>query len=75
MEALATDRAAYVSKRFAERNRISAAFFPQDSERLARACQAMAERFLRVPCDYVPRIQDIQASTYHILLELQETAP
>jgi D-sedoheptulose 7-phosphate isomerase len=30
-----------------ERNRISAAFFPRESERLARASQAMAERFLR----------------------------
>lgn len=30
-----------------ERNRVSAAFFPRESERLATACQAMAERFLR----------------------------
>ena len=30
-----------------ERNRVSAAFFPRESERLAKACQAMAERFLR----------------------------
>jgi D-sedoheptulose 7-phosphate isomerase len=30
-----------------ERNRVSAGFFPRESERLATACQAMAERFLR----------------------------
>src|SRR6478609_9652867 len=29
------------------RNQVSAAFFPRESARLARACQAMAERFLR----------------------------
>jgi D-sedoheptulose 7-phosphate isomerase len=36
-----------VVERLRERNRISAAFFPHESERLAIACQAMAERFLR----------------------------
>jgi D-sedoheptulose 7-phosphate isomerase len=30
-----------------ERNRLSAEFFPRESERLARACKEMAERFLR----------------------------
>ncbi|HEY2740119.1 MAG TPA: SIS domain-containing protein [Thermoanaerobaculia bacterium] len=30
-----------------ERNRVSADFFPRESGRLATACQAMAERFLR----------------------------
>jgi D-sedoheptulose 7-phosphate isomerase len=30
-----------------ERNRVSAGFFPRESARLAIACQAMAERFLR----------------------------
>ncbi len=39
--------AAFVAARLAERNRVSAAFFPAECERLARACQAMAERFLR----------------------------
>jgi D-sedoheptulose 7-phosphate isomerase len=43
LEAAAT----FVAERFAERNRVSAAFFPAEGERLARACQAMAERFLR----------------------------
>jgi len=38
--------AALVAERFAERNRVSAAFFPAEAERLATACQAMAERFL-----------------------------
>lgn len=36
-----------VEERLRERNRVSAAFFPRESERLARASQAMAERFLR----------------------------
>jgi len=30
-----------------ERNRVSADFFPRESERMATACQEMAERFLR----------------------------
>jgi D-sedoheptulose 7-phosphate isomerase len=30
-----------------ERNHVSSAFFPRESERLATACQAMAERFLK----------------------------
>lgn len=36
-----------VQERLRERNRVSAAFFPRESERLARASQVMAERFLR----------------------------
>ncbi len=36
-----------VKERLRERNRVSAAFFPRESERLALASQAMAERFLR----------------------------
>ena len=39
--------AAFVAERFDERNRVSAAFFHAEGELLARACQAMAERFLR----------------------------
>ncbi len=37
----------WVSERLLERNRISQAFFPREAARLARACQAMSERFLR----------------------------
>lgn len=36
-----------VQERLRERNRVSADFFPRESERLAIACQEMAERFLR----------------------------
>src|SRR5436190_19836740 len=36
-----------VRERLRERNRVSAGFFPRESERLATACQEMAERFLR----------------------------
>jgi D-sedoheptulose 7-phosphate isomerase len=36
-----------VAERLRERNRVSAAFFPHESERLAKACQEMAARFLR----------------------------
>jgi D-sedoheptulose 7-phosphate isomerase len=42
-----SSEAAFVAERFQERNRVSAAFFPAEGERLAKACQAMAERFLR----------------------------
>jgi D-sedoheptulose 7-phosphate isomerase len=38
---------ALAAQRLLERNRVSATFFPAEAERLARACQAMAERFLR----------------------------
>ena len=42
-----TAQAAFAAQRLLERNRVSATFFPAESERLARACQGMAERFLR----------------------------
>ena len=32
--------------------------------------RGLADFPLVVPCDYVPRIQEVQASTYHVLLEL-----
>ena len=41
------DPTRFVQESLRERNRASAAFFPRESERLARASQAMAERFLR----------------------------
>jgi D-sedoheptulose 7-phosphate isomerase len=44
---VATAASAFVAERFAERNRVSARFFPTEGARLAKACQAMAERFLR----------------------------
>lgn len=36
----------WVKERLFVRNEVSRRFFPQESDRLARACQAMAERFL-----------------------------
>jgi D-sedoheptulose 7-phosphate isomerase len=45
--AAAADLAAAAAARLEERNRVSAAFFPGECERLARACKEMAERFLR----------------------------
>jgi D-sedoheptulose 7-phosphate isomerase len=36
-----------IAGRLLERNRVSAAFFPGESERLAGVCQALSERFLR----------------------------
>ena len=38
--------------------------------------QGLAELPLVVPCDYIPRIQEVQASMYHVMLELmaEETA-
>ncbi len=43
----ATAPAALAAARLHERNRVSAAFFPGECERLARACQEMSERFSR----------------------------
>ncbi len=37
--------------------------------------RGLADHPLVVPCDYVPRIQEIQASTYHVMLELMEAFP
>jgi len=38
--------------------------------------RGLAELPLVVPCDYVPRIQEVQASMYHVMLELMaEEAP
>ncbi len=42
-----TETVRLVADLLLERNRVSAAFFPRESERLARACQEMAGRFLR----------------------------
>jgi len=42
-----TAQATFVAQRLLERNRISSTFFPAESDRLARACQDMAGRFLR----------------------------
>lgn len=39
--------AGLVEEALRERNRVSEAFFPREADRLARVCQAMAERFLR----------------------------
>jgi D-sedoheptulose 7-phosphate isomerase len=44
---LTVDTIRLVEDLLRERNRVSAAFFPRESARLAAACQAMAERFLR----------------------------
>lgn len=43
----AATTASWVAERLLERNRVSQRFFPQEAGRLARACQAMSERFLR----------------------------
>jgi D-sedoheptulose 7-phosphate isomerase len=42
-----TTYATFVEESLLERNRVTGAFFAAEAERLARACQRMAERFLR----------------------------
>jgi D-sedoheptulose 7-phosphate isomerase len=37
--------------------------------------RGLADFALVVPCDYIPRIQEIQASIYHVLLELSAAPP
>jgi D-sedoheptulose 7-phosphate isomerase len=37
--------------------------------------RGLADHALVVPCDYIPRIQEIQASIYHVVLELSAAPP
>jgi D-sedoheptulose 7-phosphate isomerase len=37
--------------------------------------RGLADFALVVPCDYIPRIQEIQASMYHVVLELSAAPP
>jgi D-sedoheptulose 7-phosphate isomerase len=37
--------------------------------------RGLADFALVVPCDYIPRIQEIQASIYHVVLELSAAPP
>lgn len=41
-----TDLTLWIAERLRERNRLSAAFFPREADRLARASQEMSKRFL-----------------------------
>jgi D-sedoheptulose 7-phosphate isomerase len=49
---------------------LTVALLGYDGGEIAR--RGLADWTLVVPCDYVPRIQEIQASIYHVLLEALE---
>jgi len=53
-----------------KRGLLTIALLGYDGGEIAR--RALADRTLVVPCDYIPRIQEIQASIYHVLLETLE---
>ncbi len=53
-----------------KRGLLTVALLGYDGGEIAR--RGLADFTLVVPCDYIPRIQEIQASIYHILLEVLE---
>ena len=53
-----------------KRGLLTVALLGYDGGEIAR--RGLADRILVVPCDYIPRIQEIQASIYHVLLEALE---
>jgi D-sedoheptulose 7-phosphate isomerase len=53
-----------------KRGLLTVALLGYDGGEIAR--RGLADCTLVVPCDYIPRIQEIQASIYHVLLEALE---
>jgi D-sedoheptulose 7-phosphate isomerase len=53
-----------------KRGMLTVALLGYDGGEIAR--RGLADWTLVVPCDYIPRIQEIQASIYHVLLEALE---
>ena len=51
-----------------KRGLLTVALLGYDGGEIAR--RGLADQTLVVPCDYVPRIQEIQASIYHVILEV-----
>ena len=56
-----------------KRGLLTVALLGYDGGEIAR--RGLADGTLVVPCDYVPRIQEIQASIYHVLLEVSRRWP
>jgi D-sedoheptulose 7-phosphate isomerase len=55
-----------------QRGLLTVALLGYDGGEIVR--RSLADHALVVRCDYIPRIQEIQASIYHVLLELLEAA-
>jgi D-sedoheptulose 7-phosphate isomerase len=53
-----------------KRNLMTVALLGCDGGEIAR--HGLADHALIVPCDYIPRIQEVQASVYHIIREMLE---
>ena len=51
-----------------KRGLLTVALLGYDGGEIAR--RGLADLTLVVPCDYIPRIQEVQASVYHVLLEV-----
>jgi len=62
----ASQLAARVEERLLDRNQIMEHFFSRE------APSSLADFPLIVHCDYIPRIQEVQASVYHIIREILE---
>jgi D-sedoheptulose 7-phosphate isomerase len=53
-----------------KRGLLTVALLGYDGGEIAR--RGLADHTLVVPCDYIPRIQEVQASIYHVLLDVLE---
>jgi D-sedoheptulose 7-phosphate isomerase len=53
-----------------KRGLLTVALLGYDGGEIAR--RGLADHVLVVPCDYIPRIQEVQASIYHVLLDVLE---
>jgi D-sedoheptulose 7-phosphate isomerase len=51
-----------------KRGLLTVALLGYDGGEIAR--RGLADHTLVVPCDYIPRIQEVQASVYHVMLEV-----
>jgi D-sedoheptulose 7-phosphate isomerase len=51
-----------------KRGLLTVALLGYDGGEIAR--KGLADHTLVVPCDYIPRIQEVQASVYHVMLEV-----
>ena len=62
----ASQLATRVEERLLDRNQIMEHLFSREAPR------SLADFPLIVHCDYIPRIQEVQASVYHIIREILE---
>ncbi len=72
--AIACKLASQIEERLLQRNQLCECFFSREAPHLAEACREMslADFPVVVNCHYIPRIQEAQASIYHVMRESLE---